>query len=107
MYKFNDVARLLTAKTMVELFPFIDCKRGGLFVVEWTTRPVISTLSIHRHVTADDLDNIAALFQRRQKSRKLAIKFSADQVKPPMENVAGINKLSNTLIAYLSVMPDK
>ena len=92
---------------MIELFRFVDGERGGLFVMKRAARPIISALAIERDVAADDLHDIILLFQLLHKTGVDSSPASAHTVTPPKENVSGMNRLSNTLIAYLSVMPDR
>ena len=71
-----------------------------------TARPIRPALSIERNVPADHLNDIVFLFEFLHIARIKTLATAHEWI-PPKEKVEGINRLSNTLIAYLSVIPDK
>ena len=98
LHKLDDVTRNAATEAVIELLGFIDCKGRGPLVVEGTARPMGVPLFIERGLARDDFHNIMFRFQFLHELCVHAA-GNAHTVTPPKENVEGMNKLSNTLIA--------
>ena len=105
LHETHHVSRYAAAETMIELLRFVHGERRGLFVMKGTASPIVAPLSVQRDIAADNLHDIVFLFEFLHKAG--VHPASAHTLTPPREKVSGINKSSNTSMAYLSVMPDR
>ena len=72
-----------------------------------TAGPIVAALFISSDIAADHFRNIVFLLQLLHEAGIEPPASAAHTVTPPKEKFSGINSASNTLIAYLSVMPDR